>query len=72
MPVPSTRMMDGLKQSGGFALPETALAAIRREFSAGTTGEAETKATIAQTFKGSGYLLDPHTAVGVHVARPAA
>ncbi|GLQ10791.1 threonine synthase [Devosia yakushimensis] len=63
------RMMDSLKQSGGFALPEAALANIRRDFAAGTTGEAETRATIAATLKNSGYLLDPHTAVGVHVAR---
>ena len=63
------RMMDGLKQSGGFALPDNALNAIRRDFAAGTTGEAETKATIATTLKASGYLLDPHTAVGAHVAR---
>lgn len=62
-------MMDSLKQSGGFALPETALAKIRRDFAAGTTSEAETRATIAATLKNSGYLLDPHTAVGVHVAR---
>ncbi|MFP9136605.1 threonine synthase [Devosia sp. XGJD_8] len=63
------RMMDSLKQSGGFALPDQALAAIRRDFAAGTTGEAETKATIANTLAASGYLLDPHTAVGAHVAR---
>jgi len=63
------RMMDGLKQSGGFALPDNALATIRRDFAAGTTGEAETKSTIAATLKASDYLLDPHTAVGVHVAR---
>jgi threonine synthase len=66
------RMMDSLKQSGGFALPETALANIRRDFAAGTTGEAETRATIAATLKNSDYLLDPHTAVGVHVARAQA
>ena len=63
------RMMDGLKQSGGFALPEAAIASIRRDFAAGTTGEAETSATIADAHQRSGYLLDPHTAVGVHVAR---
>jgi len=63
------RMMDGLKQSGGFNLPEGALAKIRRDFAAGTTDEAQTSATIAQTMKSSAYLLDPHTAVGVHVAR---
>ena len=63
------RMMDSLKQSGGFAVPDNALAAIRRDFAAGTTGEAETKATISMTLKAAGYLLDPHTAVGVNVAR---
>ncbi|WP_323015330.1 threonine synthase [Devosia sp.] len=62
-------MMDGLKQSGGFALPEATLAAIRRDFAAGTTNEQDTRATIAATLAASGYLLDPHTAVGVHVAR---
>jgi len=62
-------MMDGLRQSGGFALPEAALAAIRRDFAAGTTDEGATRATIAATFSASGYLLDPHTAVGVHVAQ---
>lgn len=63
------RMMQGLKQSGGFAVPESALAAIRRDFAAGTTSEAETRATISMTLQAAGYLLDPHTAVGVNVAR---
>src|SRR5690606_11484914 len=39
------------------------------DFAAGTTGEAETAATIAGSHRDAGYLLDPHTAVGVHVAR---
>jgi threonine synthase len=63
------RMMDGLKQSGGFALPADAVAAIGRDFAAGTTNEAETRATISMTHQAAGYLLDPHTAVGVNVAR---
>jgi len=62
-------MMDGLKQSGGFTVPRDALSAIRRDFAAGTTGEAETRATISMTLQAAGYLLDPHTAVGVNVAR---
>jgi threonine synthase len=62
-------MMDSLKQSGGFAVPETALKAIRAGFAAATTDEAATRATIAETLQASGYLLDPHTAVGLHVAR---
>lgn len=63
------RMMAALKQSRGFELPEQAIAAIRRDFSAGTTGEAETADVIAGTWGGSTYLLDPHTAVAVGVAR---
>lgn len=68
-PAAVRQMMDSLKQSGGFVLPEPVLGAIGRDFQAGTTGEAETRATIKQTLAGSGYLLDPHTAVGVHVAQ---
>lgn len=67
-----SRMMAGLKQSRGFDLPETAIAAIRRDFAAGTTDEAATRKVIAETRKASAYLLDPHTAVGVGVARSQA
>jgi len=62
-------MMSSLRQSGGFSIPAEGMEAIRRQFTAGRTGEAETSATIAAVHKASGYLLDPHTAVGVHVAR---
>ena len=62
-------MMESLKQSGGFDVPAPALAAIRAEFQSGTSDEAATSATIASALADSGYLLDPHTAVGVHVAR---
>jgi threonine synthase len=62
------RMMAGLKQSRGFDLPEHSIAAIRRDFDAGTTDETATRRVIAETLAGSGYLLDPHTAVGLGVA----
>jgi threonine synthase len=63
------RMMESLKQSGGFSLPVDAVAAMRRDFAAASTSEAETRATISMTHQAAGYLLDPHTAVGVNVAR---
>ena len=63
------RMMAALKQSRGFDLPEQSIAAIRRDFAAGTTDEADTRRVISETQKASAYLLDPHTAVGVGVAR---
>ena len=63
-------LMDSLRQSGSFSVPAAALATIRARFTAGRTDEAETAATIRTTLERSGYLLDPHTAVGVHVATP--
>ncbi len=62
-------MMAALKQSRGFDLPEKAIAAIRAEFAAATANEDATNNTIANTWTKSAYLLDPHTAVGVSVAR---
>ena len=63
------RMMDSLRQSGGFELPEATLAEIRRAFVAGRADEDTTSRTMAEVMTRSGYLLDPHTAVGVAVGR---
>ncbi|MDK1375692.1 MULTISPECIES: threonine synthase [unclassified Sinorhizobium] len=60
--------MAGLKQSGSFAIDDAALKKIRKEFRAGRASEKEVAKTIGKTFKDSGYLLDPHTAIGVFVA----
>ena len=62
-------LMDSLKQSGSFSVPANGLAAIRQRFVANRASEAETSATIAATKQNSDYLLDPHSAVGVSVAR---
>ena len=37
-------------------------------FATGCVTDAETLATMVQTFENTGYLPDPHTAVGIHVA----
>ena len=63
------RQMESLKQSGAFTIGETALAAIRSEFLAGRSVETDTARTIRETLAESGYLLDPHTATAVKVAR---
>jgi threonine synthase len=62
-------MMASLSQSGSFSIGEAPMAAIRREFSAARADEAEVVACIRQTLAETGYLLDPHTAVGVVSAR---
>ncbi len=68
-------LMEGLKQSGAFAIGDKALKAIRKEFRAGRATQKQVAKTIAETLEKTGYLLDPHTATGVFVAaknaRPA-
>lgn len=63
------RMMSSLKQSGRFELPADALDTIKQSFDAGTADEPAVASTIASTYENAHYLLDPHSAVGVHVAR---
>jgi threonine synthase len=63
------RLMESLKQSGSFTIDDTALNRIRGEFSAGRSTKAETARTIADVLKSTAYLLDPHSAIGLKVAR---
>ena len=65
----TTRLMNSLSQSGGFTLPPQALSSMRADFAAGTTDETATAAAMNAAQSGSGYLADPHTAVGLAVAR---
>jgi threonine synthase len=62
------RLMDSLKQSGRFVLPDGTLAAIREEFDAGRADETETAAAIRAAWREAGELVDPHTAVALAVA----
>jgi threonine synthase len=62
------RAMQGLKQSGSFTLENVALQSIRHEFDSGRASEAETAATMKAFLASTGELIDPHTAVGLHVA----
>ncbi len=61
--------MDQLKQSGGFSLDDKTLKAIRTEFDADRSTMTDTADEIKRTLKNTSYLLDPHTATGVRVAR---
>ncbi|MEN0117347.1 MAG: threonine synthase [Agrobacterium cavarae] len=63
------RSMDGLKQSGAFQISEAAMKMIKRDFRAGRASEKQVAATIRDTLSETGYLLDPHTATAVHVAK---
>lgn len=63
------RLMANLAQSKAFLVDAEPLARIRREFSAEAVDEANVAAEMAETFRSTGYVLDPHTAVGTRAAR---
>jgi threonine synthase len=63
------RLMASLRQSRAFLIDAEPLARIRAEFSAQAIDEAEVVAEMAQTRSETGYVLDPHTAVGTRAAR---
>jgi threonine synthase len=62
------RAMASLKQSSAFDIEPHALKTIRKKFRAGRASEKQVAQTIKDTLKDTGYLLDPHSAIGVFVA----
>ncbi|MEQ9519861.1 MAG: threonine synthase [Parvibaculum sp.] len=63
------RAMQQLGQSGGFALEAKALERARSCFTADRADEAATSTMLAESFAETGTLIDPHTAVGLAVAK---
>lgn len=64
---PVRALMASLAQSKSFTLSSAALAAIRKRFGAGRADEDEVAATMRAVRRESGYVADPHTAVGLAV-----
>ena len=62
-------LMASLAQSGGFAIPEAVVDRIKADFGTGMADETATANIIKDVHEQSKYLIDPHTAVGVAVAR---
>ncbi|MCI4660524.1 MAG: threonine synthase [Neomegalonema sp.] len=62
-------LMESLKQSGAFTLSETALATLREDFDSARVSEDEVSHTIRDVHHAAHYLLDTHSAIGVHAAR---
>jgi threonine synthase len=61
-------LMGEFGDNGSFTLSESELAAIRALFSAHRADEAEVGETIRRIHARTGYLADPHTAVGIAAA----
>ncbi|WP_026317405.1 threonine synthase [Ahrensia kielensis] len=64
-----TAYMGTLKQSGEFTIKPETLKAIRSDFLAGRADVGQAKQTIKDVAEQCSYTLDPHSAIGVHVAR---
>ena len=62
------QLMDELKTKGGFPVSQGAIGALREIYASGRCSEDETSATIAATFRSTGEVVCPHTAVGIKVA----
>jgi threonine synthase len=63
------RLMTGFAQRRELAVPADALGRARELFDAASAGEEQTSATMAEVFRATGDLVDPHTAVGIRVGR---
>ena len=66
-----SRLMEQLKQSGSYRVPDDAYRAMTATFSGRRLDDAGTKRVIGEIHKTTGELIDPHTAVGVYAARAA-
>jgi threonine synthase len=62
-------LMADFKNSGKFVLAEGALAKARGLFSSCRLDDQQTVAVIGDEYRTSGYLLDPHSAIGVEAGR---
>lgn len=61
-----------LKGEGRIDFSPAELAQVRRDFCSASVNREQTLVTIGNFLKETGYLLDPHTAVGVKAARELA
>ncbi len=63
------RQMAGLAQSGSFSLSTRCARSLQATFSSGTCDEDETAQMMRDMHRLTGEIVDPHTAVGLSVAR---
>jgi threonine synthase len=67
-----TAALRRFRETGALAADEQAWRAAQALFSAHRADDAATLATIADTYRATGLLIDPHTAVAVAAARAVA
>lgn len=60
--------MKHFREAGPFQLDADTMKKVKSLFASGRVDDAQTTEIIKRTYQQSGYILDPHTAVGVGVA----
>jgi threonine synthase len=61
-------LMDSVKRDGGFTIGKDLLAQVQKELVSSAVDNEATLATIREVHAEHGYLLDPHSAVGMRAA----
>lgn len=59
-------LMEQFKKTGSFKVSADRMAAARQEFSSHRCSDDQTLQTMAECYRETGYLIDPHTAVGLY------
>ncbi|WP_456433615.1 threonine synthase [Thermosulfuriphilus sp.] len=59
------KAMEAFAREGRLKFNPEKIARVRRDFASVSVTQAETKQTISSFYQETGYILDPHTAVGV-------
>jgi len=65
----TSKLMNNLDVRGEFKLEKGQLQQIKENFCSESLSEEETKLVLSETYKNQGILIDPHTAIGVGVAK---
>lgn len=60
--------MEGFRQGGEYTLTEEQMTKARSIFTAQRASDDQTSSMMAQVYKENGYIVDPHTAVGLFAA----
>ncbi|MCB1555881.1 MAG: threonine synthase, partial [Alphaproteobacteria bacterium] len=64
-----TALMTQFRETGSFALDRALTTRAQADFTAARCSEDDTLTTMRECYAATGYLIDPHTAVGLHAAQ---
>jgi threonine synthase len=68
----TAQILADFRLTGKMAVPDAVWQAVRRDFTGFRLDDEGTLAEIARTYRETGYLADPHTAIGLAAARACA